>query len=480
MNDYSGAEWGFTEDIFTKEEVEKLCALDEDLVDNFKKILFNTKERKSPKDNFESLIISFLQNKDSRAEIFKPAMLRHIKKIYTEGGFEAVETTFKTELKNFIMLEYEDCSINTELASFFKPFFVASEKDPKDIKEGEQTIFFEAAQLKTFCQNHFSAYFDLFKEEPEKIERLNAILNETVYLFDYVFEIPTDPEARSLESIKTSAAKNVVFLGDKISQYIFDPTLSQPLIALDRQKKDIASIKLSNAVETDIQLFYKDKMTLEAIIALHEAGNRFITYGMICRAMNPNAAKITEVEIADTRNRVNKLRLTDMELLFKRPKKIKDSTITQYKGYLLNATEWTFIANGKESQGIKINEPLLTSWLYLWASYTGELHRTPINLIATKIGNYDYSAALKNYLLRRITSMKKAPKLKRIILIKTVMDNILDEKTYTESRLKHVRANIIQSTKEYLEELQTNGEISGYEIIKKGNAVSAVKIKFRA
>ena len=341
-------------------------------------------------------------------------------------------------------------------------------------------VTFNPEKFKEYLHNILHIYFDLFKDSNEEQKELEEVFNNT--FLEAINKLTAislsfQQELFTAVSVKTKSAENVIFLEDKISQYIFNPAISYQAIALDKKKKDIASIKLSTSTEKDIQLFYKDKMTLEAIIALNEAGNTFITYGMIGKHMNPNASRITDSELTDIKNRVNRMRLTGMELVFKQPKKTSEGIITQYKGYLLNADEITFIANGKEASGIKINQPLIASWLYLWASDTGELQRMPISLIAPKIGNYDYAAALKNYLLRRITSMKKAPKLKRIILIKTIMENILDEKAYTESRLKHVRANIIQSTKDYLSELQNNGEISGYEITKKGNAVSAVKIK---
>lgn len=463
------------ENILTKEEKQAIEDYDKKTVKIYKDMQELCKINDFGK-TISTLAPALSELKKRKEEIYNTARKRYIQGEYDKNGFSAVKKIFRKALFFHAVKEYT--LVYETLTNVSPDQEFISLRDFLNV-DNLSAVTFNPEKFKEYLRNILHIYFDLFKDSNEEQKELEEVFNNT--FLEAINKLTAislsfQPEFTAV-SVKTKSAENVIFLGDKISQYIFDPAISYQAIALDKKKKDIASIKLSTSTEKDIQLFYKDKMTLEAIIALNEAGNTFITYGMIGKHMNPNASRITDSELTDIKNRVNRMRLTDMELVFKQPKKTSEGIITQYKGYLLNADEITFVANGKEASGIKINQPLIASWLYLWASDTGELQRMPINLIAPKIGNYDYAAALKNYLLRRIASMKKAPKLKRIILIKTIMENILDEKAYTESRLKHVRANIIQSTKDYLSELQNNGEISGYEITKKGNAVSAVKIK---
>lgn len=203
-----------------------------------------------------------------------------------------------------------------------------------------------------------------------------------------------------------------------------------------------------------------DQAISDAWLALWYEGARVVTDRQIFQAMTGTTSKVTEKQVQTVRESMDKCRDTDTIIDFSaevRGREIQDgdtriTTETAYReGKLINADVVTAIGkNGEKVRAYVANGEPILGW---YARVTGKLPTIPQRLLTETAGAVSLTPnniALRSYLLRRIESMKRNPKLSKSIKYDTMQQRVYGgEQSATErTRNKSAALKLLTALKE--------------------------------
>ena len=203
-----------------------------------------------------------------------------------------------------------------------------------------------------------------------------------------------------------------------------------------------------------------DQAVSNAWLALWYEGARVVTDRQIFQAMTGTTSKVTEKQVQTVGESMDKCRDTDTIIDFSaevRGREIQDgdtriTTETAYReGKLINADVVTAIGkNGEKVKAYVANGEPILGW---YARVTGKLPTIPQRLLTETAGAVSLTPnniALRSYLLRRIESMKRNPKLSKSIKYDTMQLRVYgSEQSATErTRNKSAALKLLTAFKE--------------------------------
>lgn len=289
---------------------------------------------------------------------------------------------------------------------------------------------------------------------------------------NYTIEAAADKVKQITETlarVERKAASEYVKPLDKVSDNIFDPETSKQIATKDGllnvrtspngAKKvscllslDFAEIERYTTLTQELTPF--DRLVYEIIGSLVEAGNKYITLGMIHTTMNPPGVRASKEQLKRIKDSVEKMRRTGLTIdnspelaaKYKYPR-------FKYSNHLIPYGSVEVINQGQVTDfALEVTDQQLP--LFRFAAGRGQIARAPIKLLWTKSSNTDKQLKLQSYLYTRIARAQKEGA-KKVILLGTLFDKLGITKD---------KKRTIDKAKVLLKHFKTLGIISGYDI----------------
>lgn len=280
---------------------------------------------------------------------------------------------------------------------------------------------------------------------------------------------------------------------DKVSSMAFEGKLNSPellMLAMERKgsKKPVTTMVSIDFDEAQAQglgisgtkeLTAYDRAIHDAITSLYiDGGNEYITIGMIYQTLIGNTSEYKKVSgkakqaISESINKLMFSRLTidakeEEDAFYKGLKLSQKSTV-------LPAVSYTVSINGQAQEAIKV---LMPPPLYTYAEAKGQIGRVDLKLLATPLTNTEETINLKDYLLRRVLTIKGSSKLSPSIVYETIYQK-LNVDAPTQGALRKKKAGVRKNVKAILDYWKQEGFIKGYVENKRAKEVYSVTIRY--
>lgn len=336
-------------------------------------------------------------------------------------------------------------------------------------------------------------HFDFFKDEPQKLEQMRAIIAEELASNPLVAK-PGEGEhgmiKPSIPNIAIKPANALIWATDKACNIPFtEPQVyevEKAKIKTSNSKRKTGpylSIQIKELSDNGLNISGIDRLNRfdrevhDATNSLFLAGNDYISPIMVYKVLTADReARPSEEMQAKICQSLEKLLLTWIRIDATEEAKTKGLDKLIYEGFILSATKMTASLSGHEAICYKLAKP---SILYEYANTIDRIGRYPIKALASKLERNEESIILQGEIRRHVYAASGKTKMKPTILFQTLYECVgIGKDAPKTPAIRKKKQTIRKKAYKILDGFKKEKIISGYEEVKQGQEIYSVKFTF--